>query len=110
MIMATVIAVLLVTGALFFFIAALGALRFPDLYTRMHAATKASAFATVLMLAGVAFYHRDAWVTVEALLIVIFIFLTAPIAAHAIGRAAHALRTPMTEETVMDDLADDQRE
>ena len=110
MIGAYLAAALLLVGSVFLLIAAIGVLRFPDLYTRMHAATKASAFALVLMLGGVALHFRDAWVTIEALLIIIFIFLTAPIAAHAIGRAAHALRTPMTEETVMDDLADEQED
>lgn len=110
MILDVLIALSLVAGAMFFLIAALGALRFPDLYTRMHAATKAGAFATVLMLLGVALSHRDVWVSIEVLLIVVFIFLTVPIAAHAIGRAAHALGTPMTKETVMDELADDRKE
>ncbi|MBR9974791.1 MAG: monovalent cation/H(+) antiporter subunit G [Bacteroidetes bacterium] len=97
-------ALLLVGGALFFVVAAFGIVRFPDLYTRMHAATKGSAFGVVLMMLGVALHFRDIWVTTESLLVILFVFLTAPIAAYAIARAAHTMRTPMAKETVIDEL------
>lgn len=104
MIAQILVSVLLISGALLFLIAAVGILRFPDLYTRMHAATKGSALAAMLMFIGVALFFVDVWVAVEALLVIVFIFLTAPVAGHMIGRAAHTLRTPMAEETVMDEL------
>lgn len=100
-------AVLILAGAVFFLIAAIGTLRFPDLYTRMHAATKGSAFAAVLMLMGTAVHFADGWIAVEALLVIVFIFLTAPIAGHAIGRAAHTLGTPTAKETFIDELREE---
>ncbi|HOJ03419.1 MAG TPA: monovalent cation/H(+) antiporter subunit G [Bacteroidota bacterium] len=99
-----VVAILLVLGALFYLISAVGTLRFPDLYIRMHAATKASAFASGLMLFGVILHFAEVAVTLEALLIIAFVFLTAPIAGHMIGRAAYYLATPLWDGTIIDEL------
>lgn len=110
MIAQILVPVLLIVSSLFFLVAAVGILRFPDLYTRMHAATKGSALAAVLMFVGVAVFFEDAWIAVEAALVIVFIFLTAPVAGHMIGRAAHTLRTPMAAETVMDELSDKKKE
>jgi multicomponent Na+:H+ antiporter subunit G len=87
----------------FFCISALGVVRFPDLYTRMHAATNGGAFGAVLMLLGAAVYFFDWRVTTVALLIVFFIFLTAPVAGHMIGRAAHKTGTPQWPGTRIDE-------
>ncbi|MCZ7556139.1 MAG: monovalent cation/H(+) antiporter subunit G [Bacteroidia bacterium] len=102
-----IVAVLLLGGAVFFFTSALGTLRFPDLYIRMHAATKGGAFGAVLMLLGVAMYFRDWWVGLEVLLVILFIFMTAPVAGHMISRAAYLLKTPMWEGTVLDEWKKD---
>lgn len=108
MILDIIVSVLLLSGAVFFFTSALGTLRFPDLYIRMHAATKGGAFGAVLMLLGVAVYFRDWWVGLEVLLVIVFIFLTAPVAGHMISRAAYLLKTPMWEGTVLDEWKQDQ--
>ncbi|MCG8604563.1 monovalent cation/H(+) antiporter subunit G [bacterium] len=97
-------AVLLVTGSLFMLIAALGILRFPDLFTRMHAAAKAASFGAGLMLSAVAVYFATAWVILEIFLVIAFIFLTAPVASHMIGRAAYFLQVPLWPGTIMDEL------
>ncbi len=102
--MEVLVAILLVLGAVFYLISAIGTLRFPDLYIRMHAATKASAFASGLMLLGVILHFGEWAVTLESLLIIAFVFLTAPIAGHMIGRAAYYLGTPLWDGTVVDEL------
>ncbi len=99
-------AILLVSGSIFMFLSALGTLRFPDVFTRMHAATKASSFGVGLMLAACVIYFSDGWTIFQSLLIIIFIFLTAPVAAHMIGRAAYFLKVPLWEKTVVDELHD----
>jgi len=99
-------AVLLVAGSIFMFLSALGTLRFPDIFTRMHAATKASSFGVGLMLSACVIYFSDGWTVVQALLIIIFIFLTAPVAAHMIGRVAYLLKVPLWKNTVVDELKD----
>ena len=89
-------------------LAAIGVLRFPDLYTRMHAAAKSASFGSVLTLIAVALFFSSWSVAVEVILIIAFIFLTAPVAAHMIGRAGYALGVPLWEKTVQNDLRDPQ--
>lgn len=98
---------LLLVGAGFMLIAALGALRMPDLLTRMHATTKSGVFGAGLMLAGVALGYMDAGVSVRVVAIVAFITLTSPVAAHAIGRAGYFIGVPMWSGTLRDDLRED---
>ncbi len=98
------IAFLLLGGSAFALVAALGIVRLPDFYMRMHAATKASAFGLVLIFAGAALYFGDLLVLLEILLIVFFVYVTAPIAAHLIGRAAYHMNVPLWEETQVDEL------
>jgi len=98
---------LLITGAVFMLIAALGALRMPDLLTRMHATTKSGVFGAGLMLAGVALHYLEPGVVARVLAIVGFITLTSPVAAHAIGRAGYFVGSPMWDGTVKDELAED---
>jgi len=79
---------LMALGALLILIAAVGIVRMPDLLGRMQASSKAGTLGTILILAGVALAHGDAGVVVEAILVIVFLFLTAPVAAHVIARAA----------------------
>jgi multicomponent Na+:H+ antiporter subunit G len=97
-------AILLVSGSLFMFLAALGIVRFPDLFTRMHTATKSASFGSVLMLCAVAVYFSEVWVIFETLLVIFFIFLTTPVGSHMIGRVAYLVGTPLWEGTVIDEL------
>ncbi|MDT8322918.1 MAG: monovalent cation/H(+) antiporter subunit G [Bacteroidota bacterium] len=99
------IAVLLLSGGAFSLIAALGIVRLPDFYMRMHAATKASAFGLVLIFGGGAIFFADILVTLEILLIIFFVYVTAPVAAHLIGRAAYHMNVPLWKETQVDELA-----
>lgn len=79
--------VLLLLGAIFSLIAALGILRFEDFYARIHAATKASTFGIGLIgvAAALAIGTPSAWV--KMLFTVFFLFITLPIAAHLLGRS-----------------------
>ncbi|WP_138437124.1 monovalent cation/H(+) antiporter subunit G [Marinobacter shengliensis] len=101
-----IVAILLLTGASFMILASVGILRLPDLPTRMHASTKAGAMGAMMTMAGVAVYFADVVVFTRAFAIVIFILITAPIAAHVIGRAGYFLGTPLWEGTVKDELKD----
>jgi len=101
-----IVSILLLTGASFMILAAVGILRLPDLPTRMHASTKAGAMGAMMIMASVAVYFADIVVFARALAIVIFILITAPIAAHVIGRAGYFLGTPLWDGTVKDELRD----
>ena len=95
-----VVSILLISGSLFLFLSALGVLRFPDLFTRMHAATKAGAFGVGQIMLAVALYFGSGRVAYEAFLVILFIFITAPVASHMIARAAYFHRVPMWNTTV----------
>lgn len=97
-------AVLLVAGGAVMLLAGVGFVRMPDLFSRMQAATKASSLGvSCLVLAG-AVHFGDLAVTTRAVLIIAFVFLTAPVAAHLIARAAYAIGTPLWEGTITDEL------
>lgn len=102
-----IVAVLLLAGASFMLLAAVGIVRLPDLPTRMHASTKAGAMGAMLIMAGVAVHFiQQPEVITRAIAIVFFILLTAPIAAHVIGRAGYFIGTPLWEGTIKDELKD----
>ena len=63
-------------------------LRFPDFYTRTHAATKAGVLGTGLILVGVALASADLFVGIRILVGLVFLIMTGPIAAHLLARAA----------------------
>lgn len=101
-----IVSIMLLSGASFMVLAAIGILRLPDLPTRMHASTKAGAMGAMFTMAGVAIYFGDGVVVARAIAIIIFILITAPIAAHVIGRAGYFMGTPLWEGTVKDELRD----
>ncbi|MGJ8676299.1 MAG: monovalent cation/H(+) antiporter subunit G [Akkermansiaceae bacterium] len=82
------ISTLLIAGALFSLIAALGIIRMPDVFCRMHTATKAGAFGLTLVLLGIIAAAPEPRVIIQCALITIFFYLTAPIAAQMIGTIA----------------------
>jgi multicomponent Na+:H+ antiporter subunit G len=99
------VALLLVSGALFMLLAGVGLVRLPDLYTRMSATSKAATLGASLVLLGAAVHFGTAAAAGRAVVVVAFLFLTAPLAAHAIGRAGYRRRSPLWEGTVADELA-----
>jgi multicomponent Na+:H+ antiporter subunit G len=101
-----IVSVLLLAGASFMVLAAVGILRLPDLPTRMHASTKAAAMGAMFIMAAVAFFFADSVVVARAFAIVLFILITSPIAAHVIGRAGYFTNTELWEGTVKDELRD----
>jgi multicomponent Na+:H+ antiporter subunit G len=94
---------LLLIGAGFALLAAVAVVRMPDLFTRMHGATKCATLGVGCIILAVAIAFGDTGTTTRALLIICFLFLTAPIAAHMIGRAAHRLNVPRWHGTIIDE-------
>lgn len=84
---------LVLAGSAFMFTAALGVVRFPDVFTRMQATTKAATLGVVGVMGAVAVALDHGPSTVRALLVAGFFLLTAPVAAHAIARSAYARST-----------------
>ncbi len=94
----------LVIGSGLSLLAAIGLARMPDLYARMHAATKVSTLALVMTaLGGFLVLDSAAW-RVTLVLAVLAQFATAPAASHLLGRAAHDRRITRSPHTVLDEL------
>lgn len=98
------IAIFASLGALFVLLAAIGLVRMPDTYLRISVTTKAATLGIGLILIAAAFYFKDASVTSRVLAIILFIILTAPVAAHLIGRASYFIGVKLWHKSVMDDL------
>jgi len=98
------VSILLLAGASFMILAAVGILRLPDLPTRMHASTKAGAMGAMLTMGGVAIHFADSAVSARAIAFIVFILMTAPIAAHVIGRAGYFTGVKLWEGSVKDEL------
>ncbi len=96
-------AIALVSGGFFLFVASLGVLRLPDVFVRMHALTKAGALGAGLVFVASAVHFRDPASIAVSLLAIIFLLSTAPVAAHAIARAAYRLDVPLWEKTHLDE-------
>ena len=98
--------VLLLSGTLLALLAGLGLVRFPDVFSRMHAATKPATLGLLLVLVGAAVRQDDGADAVKLLLVGAFQFLTAPVAAHMIGRSAYRSGAGALDELVVDELKD----
>jgi len=101
-----VAAVLVILGSLFALVSAVGMLRLPDTLIRMHAATKAGTLGAGLILAAVAMGYGAVGMTLRALMTMAFLLLTAPVAAHLIGRAAYRAGVKLSPRTWVDQLKD----
>ena len=100
-------AILIIIGSIFGLIAAIGMIRLPDTLIRMHAATKAGTLGAGLVLAGAALFFAELGLVLRAMLTLMFLFLTAPVAAHLIGRAAYRSGIELFSRTCVDHLGED---
>lgn len=81
--------VLVALGVFFLALGAVGLLRFPDYFSRMHAGGKCDTLGSLLLLVGLACYGGVTLASLKILGIAVFIFLTSPTATHAVARAAY---------------------
>lgn len=100
-------ALFLLSGSLFMLISSIGLLRFPDLYMRINSTTKASTMGILLSLIGVCAYMPEWLLIVKSCILIIYIFMTTPVASQMIGHAGHLLGVPKWEKTFRDDLETD---
>lgn len=97
-------AVLIVAGAAISLVAAIGVLRLPDFFLRMHAATKAGMAGAGLVLIGVAFAEGSLTLAIKVVLANVFLLFTLPVAGHLLGRAGYVAGVPLWRGTQTDDL------
>lgn len=101
---AIVTALLMLAGAFFALTAAIGVLRLPDLYSRMHAASKAGTVASGLLLLAAGFYSGEVAIFARAAAGIGFLLLTAPVASHLLAKASHDTGHELGKFSVRDDL------
>lgn len=78
---------LFIIGTVFILIAAIGLLRFDNLFSRMHATTKSTSFGILFIIVAVSVYFHTMDIYVKSALIILFIYLTAPLASHSIAKS-----------------------
>ena len=102
-----VASVFLVSGSALCLLAAVGLQRFDSVFARMHSATKAVTLGLLLVCVGAALLIDDPGDRVKLVLVAALQFMTAPVAAHGVGRAAYRSGTELPPDVVIDQLADD---
>jgi multicomponent Na+:H+ antiporter subunit G len=102
--MAVAAGALLLIGALFSLLGAVGVLRMPDVFNKLQAGTKATTLGFLSLVAGTLALRPEWWS--KLLLLAAFVVLTNPIGSHALARAAHRRREEMVLEAGVDRLAE----
>lgn len=106
-------AVLILIGSGFTLTASLGLLRLPDLYTRMHAASKSGTLGSCVVLLALAVHADDPAISLRAIAGIAFFMLTVPISSHLLAKAAHGAGYRLWDSSVRDELEtvlDEQRD
>lgn len=104
MVLDIVAGTMMTIGCLLAVVATIGLQRFPDVFARMHAATKPATLGLSLILIGAALLVPDAGSRAKLLLVVILQILTAPVGSHLVGRAAYRAGTELSPHTSVDEL------
>lgn len=100
------IGLMILFGAILSAISSFGIIRLPDAYLRAHAATKTATLAVLSILLGAFLYFLwfAEYTSARLLLGIVFVFITAPVAGHLLGRAAYRRGVPMWKKSILDDL------
>lgn len=101
-------ALFILFGSIIAVISAIGIIRFPDIYTRSHAGSKASTLAVLITLSGtfIYFWVTESYFSIRLILGIIFVFLTSPVSGHLISRAAYRSNVKMSDASIEDELAE----
>ncbi|MCK0471640.1 monovalent cation/H(+) antiporter subunit G [Halalkalibacter sp. APA_J-10(15)] len=107
-----IISIFVLIGGFLSLLGSIGLIRFPDVYGRTHAATKSATLGVIsIIIATFLFFLLvQGEFIMKLLLAIIFVFLTAPVAAQMVGRAAYRTKVPLWEKSVQDDLKKAQKE
>ena len=100
-------AILLLIGIFFTLVAAIGLVRLPDLYSRMHAATKPQVLGLIFVCAGLVLEVRDWRSLILVVIVVVLQVVTAPVGSHLVARAAYRTNREDDANVVVDELTED---
>ncbi len=95
---------LVIFGGIFCLVASVGIVRLPDTLIRMHAATKAGTLGAGLLIMAEALFYRQLGISLRAATVIMLVLLTAPVAAHLIGRAFYHSGESLSDRTWIDEL------
>jgi multicomponent Na+:H+ antiporter subunit G len=100
-----IVSLLLLVGLLFTFAGSLGLLRLPDIFCRMHATGKSSTLgvSSIVLASFIYFSASAAGPSIKDLLTIVFVFLSGPVGAHMIARAAYRTQVPLHERTIVNE-------
>lgn len=96
--------ILILIGSIFVLISSIGLVKMPDIFLRMSATTKAVTFGVSFILIGAAIFFGDIGTLTRSFIIILFLFLTAPVAAHMIGRAAYFDGVYIWDKTIINEM------
>ena len=96
--------VLILIGTISILAASIGIVRMPDFYLRLSVTIKAATLGIGLMLIAASIFFDEVSVTTKVVAIIFFLFLTAPVGAHMIGRASYFIGVPLWKDSVIDEL------
>ncbi|WP_240376517.1 monovalent cation/H(+) antiporter subunit G [Bacillus piscicola] len=101
-----IVGILVLFGALLNLISAIGIIRLPDVYSRLHASTKAATLGVMCILIGTFLFFSivDGDINARILLAIVFIFITSPVGGHLISRAGYHAGVSLWESSIKDDL------
>lgn len=93
-------------GAIISLVATIGAIRFPDVYTRNHAISKSTTLGVLTILLGTLLYFMffEGQFNSRLVLAMLFVFMTAPVSGHLIARAAYNSGIKLADQSVTDEL------
>ena len=97
--------VLIISGSFFVIVGAFGTYRFPDFWSRLHAASITDSAGVILLLIGMGVYSGPTLITFKLLVIGLFLFITGPTSTHAVANAAlvSGIRPPILQSNNADD-------
>lgn len=101
---------LILAGTFFALVAAVGLWRFPDIYSKMHAASKAGTLGSGMVLLALAVHAGDTATVTRALAGITFFLLTAPISAHLLAKAAYVVGYGLAKSSVLDEMGESKRD
>lgn len=100
-------AICVLAGLFFFLVGAIGIVRFPDAYNRLHASSKCSTLGLLGLLLGVIFHVGTLGIVTKAILTMAFAFVANPVGSHILAKAAHMDGLKQWHKTLSDELAED---
>lgn len=102
-----VISIFILLGGAFSVLGSIGILRFPDVYGRLHAATKSATLGVICVMIGtfLFFLSMEGIFIGKLLLTILFVFLTAPVAGFMISKSAYNVGVKLWDRSIQDDLA-----